>query len=197
MKLDIFQRVQTPNITKGSNTAEFVVLHDTLGSYNSALNWLTIKKSNVSAHFLVRKDGKIAQLAEITQITWHAGVVKNPATKLLKMDKNGNYINPNFYCVGIEVECIRPNDVWTKEQYESVANIILYVKDTTRKVPTILAHKDITDYKSDTNTKNKNEVFELVYKKLQAGLNLKLAAIGTAMVVTAGFASAGVVNSFI
>ena len=51
-----------------------IVIHATVGSYASSLNWLTIPASKVSCHYLVRKDGHIAQLVDDDQAAWHAGV---------------------------------------------------------------------------------------------------------------------------
>jgi N-acetylmuramoyl-L-alanine amidase len=51
-----------------------LVLHATVGSYNSALGWLTSPASRVSTHYLIRAgDGKIAQLVDDDEAAWHAG----------------------------------------------------------------------------------------------------------------------------
>jgi N-acetyl-anhydromuramyl-L-alanine amidase AmpD len=50
-----------------------LVLHATVGSYNSALNWLTNPASKASTHYLIRKDGYIAQLVADNLAAWHAG----------------------------------------------------------------------------------------------------------------------------
>jgi len=50
-----------------------IVLHATVGSYLSSLNWLTMPVSRVSSHYLIRKDGHIAQLVADEDAAWHAG----------------------------------------------------------------------------------------------------------------------------
>ncbi len=51
-----------------------LVLHATVGSYASSLAWLTNPASQVSTHYLIRKDGYIAQLVPDNLAAWHAGV---------------------------------------------------------------------------------------------------------------------------
>jgi len=51
-----------------------IVLHATVGDYKSALAWLTNPKSKASTHYLIRKDGYIAQLVPDDRAAWHAGV---------------------------------------------------------------------------------------------------------------------------
>ena len=50
-----------------------LVLHSTVGSYASSLAWLTNPQSGVSTHYLIRKDGYIAQLVPDALAAWHAG----------------------------------------------------------------------------------------------------------------------------
>lgn len=55
-----------------------IVLHATVGSYASALAWLRNPqpknpKARVSSHYLIRKDGYIAQLVADDRAAWHAG----------------------------------------------------------------------------------------------------------------------------
>ena len=51
-----------------------IVLHATVGSYDSALGWLCNLASGVSTHYLIRKDGHTAQLVADDQVANHAGV---------------------------------------------------------------------------------------------------------------------------
>lgn len=53
---------------------KLLCLHATVGTYASSINWLTIPASKVSCHYLIRKDGHIAQLVADDQAAWHAGV---------------------------------------------------------------------------------------------------------------------------
>lgn len=58
---------------RGGTDISMLVLHATVGSYASALSWLCSTASKVSTHYLIRKDGYIAQLVADDQIAYHAG----------------------------------------------------------------------------------------------------------------------------
>lgn len=52
---------------------EFAVYHYTAGGFEGSISWLCSVQSSASAHFIVKKDGEIWQLAPLTDRTWHAG----------------------------------------------------------------------------------------------------------------------------
>jgi N-acetylmuramoyl-L-alanine amidase len=65
---------QSPNHSSRLGRAvSMIVLHATAGSYAGALAWLCNPASNVSSHYLIRKDGHIAQLVADNLCAWHAG----------------------------------------------------------------------------------------------------------------------------
>lgn len=65
---------KSPNHSpRGTIAISMLVLHATVGDYGSALAWLLNPASRVSSHYLIRKDGHIAQLVQDDQIAWHAG----------------------------------------------------------------------------------------------------------------------------
>lgn len=158
------QIIYTPNRKIGYNTEKIgFVIHGTLGSYNGAVQWLrTIPKnrnpvSYSSAHYVVSKKGDITKLAEESDITWHAGIVRNPTYRArLHLPRNSiiprplpidsaKYKNPNDYFIGIECEWFQ-GETLTEEQIVSVVSII---KASKIKNPVILSHSEITDYKAD------------------------------------------------
>ena len=62
------------NISKGTNTCGYIVLHHTWAVGNGnipVLLWETGAK--VSCHFLIRQDGSTYKLGDPKQILWHAG----------------------------------------------------------------------------------------------------------------------------
>lgn len=69
----------SPNHSSRNGTPiSMIVLHATVGSYASALAWLRNPQPDhpddrVSTHYLIRKDGHIAQLVADDQAAWHAG----------------------------------------------------------------------------------------------------------------------------
>lgn len=66
---------QSPNhSSRDGQPISMLVWHATVGSYQSALDWLTNPANKVSTHYLIRKDGYIAQLVEDRDAAWHAGL---------------------------------------------------------------------------------------------------------------------------
>lgn len=52
----------------------YVVIHDTEGSYASAINWFQNPSAQASAHYVIRSnDGQITQMVREKDIAWHAG----------------------------------------------------------------------------------------------------------------------------
>lgn len=65
---------RSPNHSgRGGADISMLVWHATVGSYASSLAWLTSPASEVSTHYLIRKDGYIAQLVPDALAAWHAG----------------------------------------------------------------------------------------------------------------------------
>lgn len=76
---------------------KFIVMHYTAGpSLESAIRTLTHPKRWASAHFIVDKDGTVAQLVETDRIAWHAG-------KSVYTDEDGErWRGLNSHSIGIE-----------------------------------------------------------------------------------------------
>ncbi len=62
--------------SRGGADISMIVLHSTVGSYAASLAWLCNPSSRVSTHYLIRKDGYIAQLVPDDRAAWHAGASK-------------------------------------------------------------------------------------------------------------------------
>jgi N-acetylmuramoyl-L-alanine amidase len=79
---------------------EAVVYHYTASRrLEGTLNWLCDPKAEVSAHFVVDRDGKIFQLAPLSERTWHAG---GKTSKLF----NKPFVNART--IGIEIMNVGP-----------------------------------------------------------------------------------------
>ncbi|MBL0386523.1 N-acetylmuramoyl-L-alanine amidase [Tumebacillus sp. ITR2] len=56
-----------------SNPINYVIIHDTEGSYSGSINWFKDPAAQVSAHYVVRSsDGQITQMVQEKDIAWHA-----------------------------------------------------------------------------------------------------------------------------
>jgi N-acetylmuramoyl-L-alanine amidase len=64
----------SPNFDKRpSGPPYMIVIHDTEGSFESSLQWLTDPASQVSAHYLIDLSGPIYRLVNESDRAWHAG----------------------------------------------------------------------------------------------------------------------------
>jgi len=140
----IIQQKPSPNFSKTSYDKDLIIIHKTLGLMPGTLNWLINPASQVSANYLITKEGEIYQLVADNKMAWHSGRISNPsalAKIVLKKYAWGSYVNPNKYSIGIEFEAMQ-NDKWTEEQMD--AGVWLVAK---LGITTILTHHEITSYK--------------------------------------------------
>ncbi|MBI1795248.1 MAG: N-acetylmuramoyl-L-alanine amidase [Chloroflexi bacterium] len=84
----------------------FIVIHSTEGqSAQAAIEWLSVKKSRVSSHLVIGRDGAVTQLVPFNVIAWHAGQSYWEGYKYL-----------NIYSIGIELDnagkMTRINNQW-------------------------------------------------------------------------------------
>ena len=157
------------------------ILHGTLGNYKGAIQWLCTppeKRNPVSyssAHFVISKKGEITQLAEINDVTWHAGIISNPVyrARLYLPRKIGVpkiipipaslYENPNKSFVGVEFELFEEEELTMEQISAFTALVKLYPQ-----IPKLfLCHKEITDYKFDFSLKGKinmKPIWEIISK---------------------------------
>ena len=139
---------------KKNKTVKYIVLHYTgMINLESAYSRLNSTLSNVSAHYLISRSGKIYNLLCLKLKAWHAGKSQ------WKNDKN---INDNS--IGIELEN-KGHDYgyteFTDKQYKSLKKLIYFLKSTYRiNDECILFHSDI----SPNRKKDPGEKF--IVKKL-------------------------------
>lgn len=182
--------VETKNFySRDGHKPEIIVIHIMLGTMNGTISWFKNPDSQVSAHYLVGKDGRVVQMVKDEEGAWHAGRIYNPtenAKRILKKNIWGSYINPNKYSLGIECEG-QDGDHWTEPQMESLAALVRMLCarfDILRDRLHIMDHQDITSYKpqldswvaevirrlqqpevsEDDREKIKNQIIELVKK---------------------------------
>jgi len=136
---------------------EIIVIHIMLGTINGTISWFKNPTSQVSAHYLVGKDGRVVQMVKDEDAAWHAGRISNPsedAKRILKKNTWGSYINPNKYSLGIECEG-QDGDLWTEPQMNSLVELTrtLCIKfNIFQDRLHIIDHQDITSYKPQLDT---------------------------------------------
>lgn len=115
--------IQSPNRWTGrrGHKPEAIVIHICDGGYVGCHAWLLNPTSQVSAHYIVRKDGCYDQLVKFEDTAWHCGVVVRPTWKLLKPG-----VNPNLYTLGIEIG-IKAGEAPTKKTIAKVVDLVQYL----------------------------------------------------------------------
>jgi N-acetyl-anhydromuramyl-L-alanine amidase AmpD len=94
---------------------KYIVIHDTEGSYQSAIDWFQDPASYVSAHYVIRSsDGEVTQMVKNKDVAWHAG----------------NWYM-NMHSIGIEHEgYAAEGGAWyTEAMYRSSAKLVRYLAD--------------------------------------------------------------------
>lgn len=89
-----------------------VLMHWTGGTFQSCLNWFKDERSNVSAHYVISKEGDIIQMVEDQNKAWHAG----------KSSLMGYPKSINACSIGIELEgppSALNNTTWPEAQLQS------------------------------------------------------------------------------
>lgn len=133
----------SPNFSRRlpGDPIDLVVLHATVGSFQSSLSWLRNPKSRVSSHYLVSKQGDIACLVDESMMAWHAG------TSFWR-----GRTDINRFSIGIEVENLTGmkgfvgQDPYPEVQVEALAWLVQNVC-ARRRIPLdrqhIVAHAEI------------------------------------------------------
>lgn len=125
--------IPTKNKSKWVNTCEYIILHHTGGGWYDGnvkvLSWQTERQ--VSVHYLVAQDGRVAKIGEDTDILRHCGVSEREG----KTDMNR-------YGIGIEIVNVDTN--FTDIQRQAVRNLVAFLL-AKHSIPTnrIIRHKDI------------------------------------------------------
>ncbi len=101
-------------------TVTAVVVHATVTPTTEAtVGWFLTQRSQVSAHYVVGRDGRIVQMVDDTARAWHAGVSELAGVK-----------GVNDFSVGIEIVNLNDGrDPFTDAQYEAVAAIIRHIRE--------------------------------------------------------------------
>lgn len=69
--------VPSPNYGERNASIDSIVLHYTNGSLKASLQHLCDPQTQVSAHYVIDRDGRIYQLVEVCNKAWHAKKIMN------------------------------------------------------------------------------------------------------------------------
>jgi N-acetylmuramoyl-L-alanine amidase len=135
----------SPNYNeRGGKDIDTIVLHHTASNNGASdLAWMRNPKSEVSAHYMIDRDGKVYQLVNDQKRAWHAG----------KGELHGVPSDINGRSIGIEIVNLGDGKTpFTDAQYKSLTQLTGYLKQE-YKVPmkNIVGHADVAVPKGRKN----------------------------------------------
>lgn len=144
--------------SRHGHNPEIVVLHTMLGSLSGTISWFQDPRNEgqTSAHYLIGKRGELVQMVSEEKAAHHAGIINKPsqeAKRVLKKYFWGQYINPNWYSIGIEVESRMVNGVVEDLTIQQVDAIVMLLKNLHDHLGIaiddvhVITHQDIASYK--------------------------------------------------
>lgn len=92
------------NYSRTATDIAYVIVHKIEGSYSGCISWFQNCSAQVSAHYVISKNGDITQMVKEEDVAWHAG--------------NWNY---NLASVGLEHEGYTAKDDVTDAEYKASA----------------------------------------------------------------------------
>mgnify|MGYP001180198395 CR=1 FL=1 len=135
-------------IKRSKKDIKFIIIHYTgMNREQLAINRLCDFKSNVSAHFFIKKNGLVLNLVPPLYEAWHAG-----------KSSWKNFQSLNRYSIGVEIQNSGHDNRYenfSKKQIISIKKLLTYlIKKYNVKQKNILGHSDIApDRKKDPGEK--------------------------------------------
>lgn len=117
--MNIKEDLLTFNFTAGGmKEIRGIVLHSMWGTYLGSIAWFKNPTSKASAHYMISKEGEITRMVKDTDMAWHAGIIDDVAPDWVRP-------NPNWYCLGIELEDMRDaNWQYPQAQRDAVSGLV-------------------------------------------------------------------------
>ena len=137
MKINFFNSPNYSTEIRVKKNIKFIVIHYTgMQSERACIKRLSSKKSQVSTHYLINREGKITRMVDEKNAAWHAGE-----------SKWKNFINLNDQSIGIEL--VNKGHQYGYENFskKQISKLILLCKSLIKKYKikktNILGHSDI------------------------------------------------------
>lgn len=131
-----------PNFsTRKGQIPDTAVFHIAEGYYEGTIAWFNNVKNEVSSHFVIATDGRIAQCVDLKMSAWCNGTTTNPADKryfgkstLETVKKRGG--NANDYTISIEFEGFYKDNKGriTTAQENSAIWLLQYIKSEIKNI---------------------------------------------------------------
>lgn len=134
----------SPNFSsRGVWIPDMVVCHIAEGTYSGTLAWFANKSSQVSSHFLVAKNGEVAQCVDLKMAAWCNGTsVGQTSTDSRSYTHStldivrSRKTNANNYTISIEFEghWSESQGALTAPQLESAVNLLRYISSSIKSI---------------------------------------------------------------
>lgn len=137
--MEIKQDLTSVNFTSnGMKQVRGIVLHSMWGTQAGSISWFKNPQAQASAHYCVGKDGQIVQCVLDKDMAWHAGIFDEPVPDWVRP-------NPNYYCIGIELEDNRDSNwAYPQAQREATAWLLdMLMKKYGIAKDHVLLHKNL------------------------------------------------------
>lgn len=111
----------------------FICWHIADGTYNGTITWERNSSSQVSSHFVLGKNGEVAQVVPLDMAAWTQGGIRNPTHPYVKAHPS---VNPNQYCVSIECEGFwkETKGKLTDAQFNSAVELTKHIVSEVKKL---------------------------------------------------------------
>lgn len=147
--MQLIQKDSPNKSTRNDWKPDVIVFHITDGNYNGAVSWLCNSSSNVSAHFVVSRQGEITQLVDLSKMAWANGTNMDKSDKRyygnsLSEIVRGRKTNANYYTVSIETEGFSETTGGnlTASQLNSIIELVQYIREEVKRIYNIIIPLD-------------------------------------------------------
>lgn len=127
--------------------ADTITIHVTEGEASSVIAWFHDPASEVSAHYMVQKDGTIVSFVSEDDEAWAQGRVDKPTAAVVRERPT---VNPNAYCISIEHEGDGKHELTDEQRASSI--VLIRAIAARLKIPItrdrIIGHHEIYSLKS-------------------------------------------------
>ena len=109
----------SPNCSsgRGGNKVEYIIIHAMVGYFNGTVSHFLNRKSKVSAHYLISKNGEVLQMSDLRNTSWHCHGINERSVGIELEDqtlcmKSGMWVTKELYKTALELTkslCIKFN----------------------------------------------------------------------------------------
>lgn len=132
----------SPNTSsRDSWQPDLIVCHICEGYYTGSISWLCNPASGASSHYVVGKDGRVAQLVPLTRMAWVNGTSSTPSSntyygKSLVPVVRNRKVNANKYSIGIEFEGFYKDakGALTEAQFNAAVELLKHIQSEVKRI---------------------------------------------------------------